>query len=126
MESESILDSEYVEPNRPVSQNELSEMRVNLYRTLRLSKVRAEHKKCGHFYFVHKNSKKELEILKTKELDTGNCSVCWKQYSMSKDLKNKAVSLTNTYCHAFFNEPEYMTYRKIDLETVFYKWLYEK
>jgi|UniRef100_A0A6C0CYT4 hypothetical protein len=123
----SILDSEYVEPNRPISQNELLEMRNNLYRTLRLSKVRAEHGKCGHFYFVHKNSKKELEILKTKDSDSGKCSVCWKQYNMNnKDLKGKAVSLTNTYCNTFFTDPEYMTYRKVDLETVFYQWLYEK
>ena len=59
----SILETPYVKPERPYSQNELKYNRDRLYRNLRLSSIRAEHDECKHFYLVRKNGRKEKEII---------------------------------------------------------------
>lgn len=119
----SILESEYSEPNRPYSQNELRDMRFSLFRRLRLGKERAFHKKCNHFYYVKENSKKEKEI-KNNSDDIGNCSVCWSVSKTPNNLKDKAYNLSNAYMSQFESEPNFLTYDLCDLEDVFYKWLY--
>ena len=122
----SILESEYVEPERPYSQNELKYNRERLYRSLRLGKIRAHHRRCDHFYFVRRNGRKEKEIEETGSADTGNCSVCWKLGKTPNRLRSEATGLVEQYSRAFYEEPEYTTYGRLDLETIFYRWLYEE
>ena len=122
--NKSVLESEYVEPNRPYSQNELTYLREILYRNLRLGKQKATHYKCKHFYYVKENSRKEKEILETNKTENvGNCSVCWK-IKTTGSMRESAEYLVETYLDSFYNEPEKYTYNLLDLETVFYKWLY--
>jgi hypothetical protein len=123
--NKSILESEYIEQSRPYSQNELKYLRENLYKNLRLGKQIAVHSKCRHFYYVKENSRKEKEILeKNTTENVGNCSVCWKLNKTSEHLKDKAWSLVETYSDTFYKEPKNYIYDLLDLETIFYKWLY--
>ena len=125
LNNKSILESEYTGPSRPYSQNELKYLRENLYKNLRLGKERASHSKCCHFYYVKENSRKEKEILETNRSENiGNCSVCWKINKSKPYLRNKAECLVESYCETFYKEPEKYTYDLLDLETIFYKWLY--
>lgn len=119
----SVLESEYYEPDRPYSQDELKDMKVSLYRRIRLGKEKAFHKKCNHFYYVKENSKKEKEI-KSDSNDIGNCSVCWSLSKTPNNLKDKAYDLTNAYMSQFGDNSESLTYDSYDLEDIFYKWLY--
>jgi len=119
----SILDSEYKEQTRPYSQNEIKDMRYGLYRELRLSKSKASHSKCRHFYLVKKNGKKEKEIKNNSE-NIGNCSICWKIAKTPKDYKDKAHNLVNAYCFEFYEDPPNMDYNLFDIENTFYRWLY--
>ena len=118
----SILDSDYEEPNRPISSNELNDLQKKIYNDLKLSSIIALHDKCKHFYFVKKNGKKEKDI-KEKNLH-GNCSVCWKLYKTPKSLKNKARDVIDCYSKLFSNEIVKYTYKYYDLENTFYNWLY--
>ena len=121
----SALEKEYIPQNRPYSQDELKNMRLNIRKSFRLSDMMTKHKKCNHFYFVKSGGKKEKEIKESGCLDIGNCSVCWKLKKTVKHLKNVADDMTSAYFTAFENEPEYLTYDLIDLENVFYNWLYK-
>jgi hypothetical protein len=58
-----ILETEYVEQTRPYSLNELGYMREQLYKRIKLGKVRSIHEKCGHFYLVKKNGRR-LDIVR--------------------------------------------------------------
>jgi hypothetical protein len=119
----SVLEAEYVEPQRPYSSNELVSMRNKLFRQLRLGKIRAHHQKCNHFYFVKENGRKEKDIFEQNTEDCGNCSVCWKLNKTPKNLRNRASSLINEYCITFQDELPNLTYEVVDLENAFYKWL---
>ena len=121
----SILESEYVDPTRPYSQNELIYNRERLYRSFRLSKTKAQHQRCNHFYLVRANGRKEREMIETESNDVGNCSVCWKLSKTPGYLKDRAVDLTEHYSQCFACEPAILTYRLVDLEETYYKWLYE-
>lgn len=123
--STSILETPYIKPTRPYSQNELKYKREKLYRDLRLSKTYARHACCNHFYLVRKNGRKEKEIIEKNSNDVGNCSVCWKLNKTPKYLKDNAYDLVNEYMNIFYKERDYLTYADVDLEKVFYKWLYE-
>lgn len=121
----SVLEQEYVPPTRPYSQNELINTRNRVFRYLRIGNVRAQHRKCGHFYFVKENGRKENEIKEKQCEDVGNCSVCWKMGKTPRSLKNTAKGLVESYNNYFFKPREYLNYDTVDVETVFYKWLYE-
>ncbi len=149
----SILESEYIAPKRPYSQNELAYNREKLYKYLRLGPIKARHKSCGHFYFVKKNSRKEKEIVENRardnshtgsetggashpdpdhdhdhdHTDVGNCSVCWRLHKTQRSLFNSAQDLVDAYQQkfSFDEEPKILTYYNVDIEHVFYKWLYE-
>lgn len=121
----SLLETDYINPERPYSQKELQYTRQNVMRSLRVGKVRAHHKKCDHFYYVKENGRKEIEIKEANSGDVANCSVCWKFNRTPQNLKDTARCLINSYCAKFFEQPTYLTYDNIDLETVFYKWLYQ-
>lgn len=122
----SILEQEYIEPDRPYSQRELQYNRNRVFRSLRIGKTRAHHKRCDHFYYVKENGRKEKEIKETKNEDVGNCSVCWKFNKTPRRVKARARNLINSYCSQFYDPPKYMSYETSDLETIFYKWLYEE
>lgn len=121
----SILESSYIAPVRPYSQDELQNMREKLYRSLRLSNIKAQHNRSGHFYFVKRNGRKEKEILETNNPDIGNCSVSWKLNKTPIRLYPQAKRLVECYEDMFREEPKYLTYDMVETEAVFYKWLYE-
>ncbi len=122
----SILEQEYIEPERPYSQRELQYNREKMFRTLRIGTVRAHHKKCDHFYCVKEHGRKEKEIKDANSGDVGNCSVCWKFNKTPRNLKTRARSLLNSYGSRYFETPSYLTYDDVDMENIFYKWLYEE
>jgi len=121
----SILESEYVEPTRPYSQNEIKYNRERLYRNFRLGKNKAHHQRCDHFYLVRVNGRKEREMIESDCADVGNCSVCWKISKTPNYLKDRALDLVHHYGRCFEDNPETLSYRTLDLEETFYKWLYE-
>jgi hypothetical protein len=123
--SNSFLETEYIEPTRPYSENELKFLRENLYKNLNIGTIKTFHSKCDHFYFVKKNSRKEKEIKeKNKTLDIGNCSICWKINKTPHNLQDRAYDLSDSYCRMFYNDNYKYSYQLLDLETIFYKWLY--
>jgi hypothetical protein len=122
----SILEQDYIEPDRPYSQKELQYNRNKVFRALRVGKTRAYHRRCDHFYFVKEHGRKEKEIKEAKSDDVGNCSVCWKFNKTPRNLKTTARNLTNEYQKRFFEPNTYFTYEDVDLETTFVKWLYEE
>lgn len=122
----SILEYDYVEPERPYSQKELQYNRDKVFSKLRVGNTRAHHKRCEHFYFVKENGRKENEINKINDCDIGNCSVCWKFNNTPKYLKSRVKNLINSYCSKFYDKPLYLSHYDLELEKVFYKWLYEK
>lgn len=119
----SVLEKDYIEPTRPYSQAELQFNRDKLHKYLRLSETFAIHKRCGHCYKVRKNGRKEREILESAEPDSGNCSVCWK---LRRTIKNRRVAedVVYAYTECFREKPKYLKYEDMDLERVFYTWLY--
>ena len=122
----SILEKEYIEQDRPYSQTELNYKREQLYRVLRLGSISANHQKCNHFYFVKENGRKETEIKESHNSDVGNCSVCWKFNKTPRQLKTKVRNLIQSYGERFVSPPTYLSYEDVDLETVYYTWLFEE
>ena len=121
----SVLESEYIVPTRPYSQNELAYLRERLYRHVRLGNMKTQHNKCRHFYFAKENSRKEKEMTeKGTQVDVGNCSVCWKLHKTPRHLRSRAEGLTEAYTSTFHEDPKKYDYELLDLETIFYKWLY--
>ena len=119
----SILESDYIEPARPYSQDELRDMRLNLYRQLKLGKEKAYHHKCRHVYIVKENSKKEKEI-QSNSVDIGNCSVCWKLSKTPLGIRNRAYDLVKAYNSDFSTDSDHLSYNLYDLENIYYRWLY--
>jgi hypothetical protein len=120
-----LLDKDYVVPIRPYSQKELLDNRQQIRKRLHLGQTFAEHEKCGHFYLVKENGRKEKNIKENNCTDSGNCSVCWKYSKTSKNYKDRAGYLINDYCEVFVQEPKRLNHEQVDLENVFYYWLYE-
>jgi len=121
----SVLESDYVNQTRPYSQSELRDSRTNLFRSLRLGEKIVCHDKCGHIYLTKQNGRKEKEMRETGQVDVGKCSVCWKINKTPRYLQHKARNLALDYLNTFSNTPELLSYQKMDLETVYYKWLYQ-
>jgi hypothetical protein len=121
----SILENEYVEPNRPYSQKELVDRRERLYRNFRLGDRIARHQRSGYFYRVRVNGRKEREMIETESDDVGNCSVSWKLSKTPNHLRDLALDLVENYSECFEREPSVLTYRLVEIEDRFYKWLYE-
>jgi hypothetical protein len=120
----SVLNSEYIPKERPYSKNELQYLHQKLFKNIRLGNDKVIHNKCKHFYYIRENSKKEKEIKdKGVNIDIGNCSVCWKLNNTPDYLRKKAHNMVQNYFEKF-EDVENITYDFLDLETVFYKWLY--
>jgi hypothetical protein len=122
----SVLESKYNGSTRPYSQNELQDMRKNIHNSLKLGKIMAKHSKCGHIYITKQNGRKEKEMIQQNSSDVGKCSVCWKISKTPSKLRDKANNLSQDYYNTFNNNINYISYQKVDLETVYYKWLYEE
>lgn len=120
-----VLETEYTGPSRPYSIRELQDKQENLYNKLRIGKIIAYHKNCGHFYYTRKNGRKEKEIARNSSIDSGNCSVCWKLFKTDEHLKDKACSLVQKFSTKFSYMP-HLTHENVFLENVFYEWLYGK
>lgn len=120
-----ILEDGYIEPQRPYSQNELLSMRHNLFNKMHIGTTRASHNKCGHFYYVKKNGRKEKEIKDSGKEDCGNCSVCWKFNKTPNRLRNIVVGIIADYTSIMYNEPTYLTYETTNVILIFTQWLYE-
>jgi hypothetical protein len=118
-----ILESTYVYQTRPYSQNELKNIRLNLFQNLKIGNLMAHHR-CGHIYFVKQNGKKEKEMLEKKSKNVGKCSVCWKISKTPVELRIKACNLADEYYNVFNQNTDFFSYRKVELENSFYKWLY--
>lgn len=120
------LQSKYICSERPYSDLELENLKQILYKKIFLSDKVARHEKCGHFYKVKKNSKKEKSIIESG--DNGNCSICWKFYNTPKEFKHTADSLIQSYldscCYIETGEEKY-THYTYELEKTFYEWLYK-
>lgn len=122
----SVLEKNYVGPERPYSQKELKFTRKSNFRILRLGQVRAIHTQCGHFYLTKFNGRKEKEITETGDRDTGNCSVCWKLNKTPRYLRLNAKNLISYYQSNFETDPGDLTFELVEGELDFYKWLYEE
>ena len=123
----SVLETSYVEPDRPFSQKELKYLRDNLSTRMRLNNsIRCHHKKCNHFYLVKQNGRKEKEILDTKSQDVGNCSICWKLKRTPEYLCPTAKDILSIYYNNFYIEPKLLSHGIVHIENVFYTWLYEE
>lgn len=122
----SILESVYIEPTRPYSNDELKDMETRLFSYLKLSDIKAYHTKCNHFYLVKQNGRKEKEIQEqSSNKNIGNCSVCWKLKSTPENLKDCAYNLIDEFYRVFtIDGDNKLTYDSFDLENVFYRWLY--
>jgi hypothetical protein len=121
----SAIESDYIQQTRPYSQSELRDTRSALFRSLRLGEKIACHDSCGHIYLTKQNGRKQKEMCETGNIDVGKCSVCWKINKTPRYLRDKAHNLALEYSNTFSNPPEFLSYQKLDLETVYYKWLYE-
>jgi hypothetical protein len=121
----SILEQDYIKPDRPYSQSELKYNIDSIFRSMRLGKIRVHHQKCNHFYYVKENGRKEKDIKESNSNDVGNCSVCWKFNKTPSYLKNSAHNMINEYNNRCYITPEYLSYENIDLEITFLKWLYK-
>ena len=122
----SILESKYVPPARPYSQNELKYLRSRNLNNLRVGYYMVEHTACGHYYYAKKFGKKEKDLIESSDIrDVGNCSVCWKLKQSPKHLHHIAENMVNAYCNTFY-EVERLTYADLDLEKCFYTWLYKE
>jgi hypothetical protein len=129
MTTETILTSEYNPPQRPYSEEELNDMRVEFHNRINLGKYAVYHNKCEHFYRVKKDGKKERVIIKQNKdselgYDIGNCSICWKLKNLDPELKSIAQNMISEYMYYFFETTGRYTYSLHDLERVFYTWLY--
>jgi len=121
-----VLENDYVAPERPYSQNELKQIRQCFFRQLHIGSVMIKHDSCKHFYFAKSKGRKEQESQETGKSDVGNCSVCWKISRTPKKWKKRARNLVNDYC-CYFAEPRSFHYFElVELEKDFYTWLYNE
>jgi hypothetical protein len=112
----SILELKYVPPTRPYSQKELSKAHDNLFNSLRLGDNYVYFSdSCNHFYFTK-------EVSRNK---TSPCLVCKKLKETNANLRETAERLIEEYNKRFINKPEKLSYDLIDIENVYYKWIYK-
>jgi hypothetical protein len=120
----SVLEKQYLEPDRPYSQKELQTTQDSNKKHLRLGEVLASHSKCGHTYLTKRNGRKEKEIIECGTGDTGNCSVCWKLSKTPRHLRTPAKQLMNHYYNLQEENRPYLTFDFVDTEADYYHWLY--
>jgi hypothetical protein len=115
----------YTEPDRPFSRLELMQLRNDLDKHLRIGNVLAQHKKCKHWYRVRINGKKAKQISEEKVNDCGNCSICWKVNTVPKNMRQNTWGMVNEYLNVWKNDQDVLSHYAVNIESVFYRWLYE-
>jgi len=114
----SILELKYISPTRPYSQKELIKMHENLFNSLKIgSNYVYFNDSCYHFYFT----KESLSKNKTSP----TCLVCKKIKETKKNLLETAERLIEEYNKNFLTKPEKLSYNLIDIENIYYKWIYK-
>ena len=109
----SILELKYIPPTRPYSQKELLKIHENLFKELKIGNNYVYFEdSCHHFYF-------------TKEINKAPCLVCKKMKETKKNLLGTAERLIEEYNKKFFIKPEKLSYNLIDIENIYYKWIYK-
>lgn len=127
MLEESVLNTPWVDPQRPYSNKELLDRHHKFFKSLRLSSVFAKHEYCGHAYSVKENGVKYKEMKNAETSDVGKCSVCWKLRQTPRQLKTDALDFVDLYLENFdAMETLDYTYYTLELERVFYTWLYNE
>lgn len=125
---QSILTTEYVPEARPYGQMELEQQRKTLYFKLNLSNQWVHHHKCGHTYYVKQYGQKYKEVIESKtNINVGNCSVCWKLRRMPRHLRDPSEYFTEEYGNVFKFRQDHndeLTYDDMQIERIFYTWLY--
>ena len=113
-----ILELKYIPPTRPYSQKELLKMHENLFNSLKIGNNYVYlDDSCYHFYFT-----KSVISNKNK---SSLCLVCKKMKETNKNLLGTAERLIEEYNKNFFKKPEKLSYDLIDIENIYYRWLYK-
>lgn len=126
---DSILYTEWNEPDRPYSQLELADMEEKLFKYLQLSDMYTHHDECGHSYYVKNNGVKYKQLVEEGNgADLGNCSVCWKLHNTPYSLSTFGADFTNL--HTKVMEEHMSNGRKslfnYQIFKIFYTWLYNE
>jgi len=121
----SVLERKFDPIERPYSLKELTLLRGRFYRSMRIGSVLIDHPECGHVYFAKANGKKEREALSSNMENLGSCSVCWKLNRTPKNLKQRAKDLVDIFT-LMFRRPERDRYEDLELEQLYYTWLYRE
>jgi len=122
---DSILNAEWVDPERPYSGKEMQHHHDQFFKSLRMSPQFVCHEACGHKYYVKENGVKFKELKESETLDVGNCSICWKLRQTPRHLKKNALDFIDLY-HEHFPDLEHpvYTYFSFEIERILYVWLY--
>ena len=107
---------------RPISQEEIKNIRENNLRRTRISNLMVFHENCNHFYLAKQNGKK-LKQIENNE-GPGYCSVCWKIKNTSVERRDEIQNFVDNYQVNFENKPEKWTMDLVKLEKNYYNWLY--
>ena len=127
--NETVLQTPFYPPSRPISQLELIDIRDKTTKVFHLSLKSMTHSKCAHFYRLKEGGRKSQNIISQNNLTSDlNCSSCWKLNKTPENLRKNASDLINGYQNYFKdqNEHEKLTIDMVDIECCFYKWLYEE
>ena len=126
-----VLRSCYNPPTRPYSQKELAELHVKNLTGFGIGPTYVSHSRCKHSYYVKSGGRKERIIKESnKNVDVGNCSVCWKMQRTPPDLRSYANEIVDAYSDDRDYEAHHpnarLEHRSIELEKLFYAWLYQE
>ena len=126
-----ILDSEYSEPTRPYSQQELEEMIENVKKKLKLSDVKLEYTRNNYIYYTKKYGKKEKQCLENQKngieypnRNISGCSIEWQLRQTPEEYYHIAEDIIDAYMDYEHNPPEKISYFNVEIFRMFYSWLY--
>jgi hypothetical protein len=130
---DSVLHTEWVEPDRPYSQKELQYLDDKLATDLQIDDLYVKHKDCEHCYRVKKNGIRYKKLLEYNEStsenpeeipDIGNCSVCWKIRKTPRELHSLVYEFISFHNNELENSRK--SYSSYLIKYVFYTWLYNE
>jgi hypothetical protein len=120
--SQSILYTEWSEPDRPYSQKELVVLTEKLYTDLHIVDMAVTHPKCGHSYRIKNGVRYKKLKEQHQDDDVGNCSVCWKISKTPKELQNLVKDFVELHSDDLTSSRH--TYFSYTVKNIFYTWLY--
>lgn len=100
---------------RPYSLNELTRLHSQNLNHFKLSLVKVSHPDCGHTYHIRSGGRREGLLTRSKGLELGNCSVCWRTTRESRDIDR---------LQKFYNGEQVDSIHLVFEEYSFYDWLY--